>query len=383
MRIVALAGIAGIVAAYVGYRGQPTAHETAAAGHQMAVANAASAHPADSRSERIAAMAAIRARLGPVATTGTLREALEKCAATDPKLALELAAAWARNRDEHYRLAWAIVSRWASFAPRDAWIWAQANAQAIAMPDEPSLLVACFQAAAASTEPQRVLAWIVTGLDASQPISARAALVDAGVAALVGAGRVNLARVAIERCESADPKAVSATALTNVAFAVLHSESPEAAAAWLDQLVDAPARSVARGALAGEWAERQPERALDWARTLPAGSNRESALSHALGAWAGHDSTAAANWFLQHEQTADADRLIPALIEQSRMAYTNPVAAIGWADLVRDPSLRSNSFAAVLQQWAEQDRAAAVRFIQESTLFTSQQRTTLLAAIGG
>jgi hypothetical protein len=59
------------------------------------------------------------------------------------------------------------------------------------------------------------------------------------------------------------------------------------------------------------------------------------------------------------------------------------VTAIHWADLVRDPILRTRSFTAVAEQWAEQDRAAAIRFVSESPLLNTQQRTAILAALGG
>jgi hypothetical protein len=336
-----------------------------------------------SRAQRAAAMAKLRVQLGTTATVGALRSALEQCALTDPRLALELAASWARNRNEHYRLAWAVVARWAPTAPRDAWNWARANERLITVEGEPMLATACLQAVAAGSEPQRVLAWLLDGVDAAPTSSERAALVDAGISALVGAGRVDLARVTIERCVNHDANSVTAVALTNVTLAVLRQTSAEAAAVWLQQLPSSTARGAAAVALVAEWAERQPESALEWTSTLPAGELRQSALSHALGAWAGRDASAAANWFLQNEQTGDADRLIPALIEQSRLAYTNPVTAIRWADLVRDPLLRTRSFTAVAQQWAEQDRAAAVRFVSDSPLLNSQQRAAILAALGG
>ena len=44
---------------------------------------------------------------------------------------------------------------------------------------------------------------------------------------------------------------------------------------------------------------------------------------------------------------------------------TLPQFALRWASLVRDPVLRANSFAAVVEKWREVDRDGAERFLRE------------------
>ncbi len=324
------------------------------------------------------ALAAQRLRLGSAVRTETLRDLLVGCARSDPRLALELASKWARNADEKIRFEAAIVAPWARKAPRAAWAWVREHVDGLEVDGDNSSVTALLQSIAAR-DPQLALSYVQDARRGGEASADLAQATSVGVVALVTTGQVGLASAVVDRWlrEPGAPP-VGESVVTTVALALARDRSPGEAAAWLLRLPRSPDLAATASALAAAWAESDPAAAMDWAQALPT-EQRGGATQRAFGVWADHDVGAAAAWFLAHESQPGSDPLIPTLIEQSHLDYGHPLAAVEWASLPTDPAVRSRSLELAFRQWAARDRPSALRFVADTTLLSSDQRTRILA----
>jgi hypothetical protein len=326
-------------------------------------------------------MAELRAELGRNPATATLRVALERCAAHDTCLALELAQSWARDDLERFHLVSAVITNWAPRAPSDALDWAVAHSQRLSLPEEGSLPTIALQAIAAG-DPETMRSLVEQRLRERSPAIAPAALADAAVVAWVTTGRAEQACAAVEVwCRAPWSDAVDGESIRVAALALAGRQSAAVAASWLARLPSSADRASALVAVAGEWAEKDPAAALGWAQSLPFPAARADAMARAFDGWADRDAAAAAAWFLAHESLPNADAMIPGFIARSRIAYDEPLVALQWARLVRNDAERAHSQELALRQWAERDRAAALRYLQNDASFSDEQRTRLRSAL--
>jgi len=157
---------------------------------------------------------------------------------------------------------------------------------------------------------------------------------------------------------------------------------PLSAAAWLlsqPAVLDRPAALVG---LSRAWAEADPQEAADFAALLPAGELRRSALTAAVTVWIEKNPGAASAWIDQLDPHPDFDQVaarisrIPALVE------TRVDVALSWAETIVDENERTQALATVVTLWADRDRTAAVRYVQDSPDLTSAQRARLMEDIG-
>jgi hypothetical protein len=151
------------------------------------------------------------------------------------------------------------------------------------------------------------------------------------------------------------------------------------AAAWAtprvrsdDRLSSYPRRIATR------WVARDPEAAMAWLATLPAGADRSDGVAEAFRAWAMRDHQAAFAWI---EQTELQPWNESALAVYTRaIASERPKEAIELAQRISDPELREGTMIVVGQVWAREDRAAAEAWLAQPGVPERVRRVSLMVA---
>jgi hypothetical protein len=64
------------------------------------------------------------------------------------------------------------------------------------------------------------------------------------------------------------------------------------------------------------------------------------------------------------------------------LVRTHVEAALGWAEIICDANERVQTLGSIVIQWADTDRASAIRYVQNAPNLSSAQRATLLEDIG-
>jgi hypothetical protein len=147
-------------------------------------------------------------------------------------------------------------------------------------------------------------------------------------------------------------------------LATLLAGNPTQAVAWVQSLVNAPARQAAQVNLASAWAQQDPAAAARWAGSLPV-DVRTQALNGALSYWALQDSDAARNYIFGltgDTQTSAAAHLAPAL------AQRDPVAAIAWTQTLPTADARDAALTAAYARWLNNDATAARTWLASANL---------------
>jgi hypothetical protein len=136
------------------------------------------------------------------------------------------------------------------------------------------------------------------------------------------------------------------------------------AAAWAtprvrsdDRLSGYPRRIATR------WVAKDPEAAMAWLATLPAGADRSDGVAEAFRAWAIRDYRAAFEWIEKAELQPWNE---PALAIYARaIANDHPKEAIEHAQRISDPELREGTMIVVGQIWTSKDREAASAWLAQ------------------
>jgi hypothetical protein len=128
--------------------------------------------------------------------------------------------------------------------------------------------------------------------------------------------------------------------------------------------------------LAGRMANDDPQKALSWVNSLPAGTAKSAALADAVSEWAQQDAAAAATYMttLPTGPETDAPRARFAL----SVVRTDPAGAVAWANSITNPETRTNSLTQVVGAWMRTDAPAAQQWVQSSSL-PQETKAALLA----
>ena len=218
-------------------------------------------------------------------------------------------------------------------------------------------------------------------------ISAEGAPADSSLPSLLEAGLEFLRREAdpIERGKK----------LEQLVQSIAPAELPMALDLLAHRNLSAIGRDLASGLLR-RWAGEDPKTAADWVMRLPAGANRQAAISDVAVVWAGQDLAGAAAWAGQLPEGADrnagllnvayeAARTEPVLAlslamelpagpsrddlithAASQWAAAAPEAAAQWAKQIPDAALRDRVLGAVATAWGDADAVAAATLAVES-----------------
>ena len=151
------------------------------------------------------------------------------------------------------------------------------------------------------------------------------------------------------------------------------------AAAWAtprvrsdDRLSGYPRRVATR------WVAHDPEAAMAWLATLPAGADRSDGVAEAFRAWAIRDYHEAFAWIEKAELQPWNE---PALAIYARaIASERPKEAMEHAQRISDPELREATMTVVGQVWTSKDREAASAWLAQPGVPERVRRVSAMVA---
>ncbi|WP_367874838.1 hypothetical protein [Luteolibacter sp. Populi] len=147
---------------------------------------------------------------------------------------------------------------------------------------------------------------------------------------------------------------------------------PAAASASLQALLENPGNTSgsvlqsATGALATEWAGKNPEQAAAWIAGLPAGAAAEAGAVSLVQNWSTHDPSAAADWISDLPDGGVKDAAIQPLVASIRQSL--PEKAFSWGLSVQDPAKRASIMEDTIREWNTNDAEAVRLAIQNADL---------------
>jgi hypothetical protein len=154
----------------------------------------------------------------------------------------------------------------------------------------------------------------------------------------------------------------------------LYRQDPQRAKEWANSLPSVDARRMATTNIAMQMANTDPKAASEWAATLP-DDVRGRTLEGAISRWARNDSRTVGEW-INGLNGVVRDEAISAF--SSTLAANDPAAALTWATTVSDPTKRDATVERLVTSWMRRGPAEAKTWIQNSNL-PDQEKTRLLA----
>lgn len=152
---------------------------------------------------------------------------------------------------------------------------------------------------------------------------------------------------------------------SHVALAANHlaANDPQAALAYIQTLPEGTAKQFAQTMAATRWAYLDPAAAAAWVSSLPA--EDQGAAAGVIAMWAPQDPQAAGDWM----NTLQGDARDSAISAYSaNLAPRDPGTALGWAQSIANPEIRTATVEALVQQWRERDPTRATDWINRSQL---------------
>ena len=289
------------------------------------------------------------AQPGSPARTEALTALLERLAAADPDRAISLARAQA-NLKLREALMQAALHGWARTAPARAADWALALTDA----NERERALSTVFAGAVAASPDDAVQW-AKGLFQRLPD-------DAGGygASLIEALCANGSFETAARFASGGGAQIRAGWMAN-AYSRWAQFQPQTAANAAAAIQDPELRNEALHGIVGGWSEADPEALVQFVTRLPPDPERGSLLSQSLERWAKNDPESASAWINTAEVGPDMDEGVAAV---ATMPSLNPELAVGWAESVVDPKLRSETLVTVVRNWLVEDLPAAEHFFE-------------------
>ncbi len=136
---------------------------------------------------------------------------------------------------------------------------------------------------------------------------------------------------------------------------------PEGAARFATSLTDS-GRETAIESVADRWSNRDPANALQWAQTLPEGSERASAMAKVLGNWAEQNPQAAGN-FVAGLSGEEQERGVKSVVD--KIAGADPAYAAKWIDTFPSGATRDQAAESLMQHWAGSDPQGASAWLSK------------------
>jgi hypothetical protein len=246
---------------------------------------------------------------------------------------------------------------------RATWAWVELNSKRQPPDGEPAL-AAQFMDALVRINPDGVIALARESRNDAGVDLPAARILAFATSALVGSGNGAQARRLVEEMLRDSNSAAQCGNATRTVALCLAGESDRAAADWVETLPSGTARNIATVAVAREWVNHDPAAAMQWA-TAVADAGRGEAMRQVFASWSILSPAEAAEWFLGHDELGEADNFVAELLQQSSLPHERPDIALRWAQLIREPHLRSNAIVGVLATWREHDPAAAAAYASE------------------
>ena len=303
---------------------------------------------------------------GSPARNAALAALLEKLAAVDPERAMKMAQAEG-NLKLRENLVQASLHGWARTSPTNAASWA------LALPDanarERAMSTVFAGAVAANPD-----AAVQLGKQLFQQNPTEAAGYGSSlITALCEAGNFE---TAIKMAGEGDPATRSGWMAG--AWSKWAEFQPDQAAAAAAAMTDPELRDQALHGIIGGWAEADPAGLVQFMTQLPPDGEKGSMVSQALQRWAKVDPQAASEWMNSADTGPEMDEGVAAV---ASMDSLKPDVAIGWAESVVDPKLRSETLVTVLRNWVTLDLAAAENYFNTTHDLLPEDRQELAGVI--
>lgn len=318
-------------------------------------------------------------RNGSVADVETLLHAI---AQGRPAVAIELARAIGESGEEISRWMFALVGDWAAKDAEAALRWLGQQSSPDTAGNLPLLNVIFDQMAGQDSkrlvEISEARLRDYNSAGGFEPQMLAHACVDA----LIKTGNIALAKETVEAwAQTLEATRMGAASLESIALHIAQN-SPRDAAEWLKKLPVSDGRNFAAGTLASDWAARDPQGALQWASSLASDEGRDGAMRRAYGEWVEGDPAGAAEWLDRNKPLlragAQTDSMVANLVAASPMVQSDSEGALLWADLISEPSLRSDVMAGVFARWLRMDQPAAASQLNLSLELTPQQKDKII-----
>lgn len=126
------------------------------------------------------------------------------------------------------------------------------------------------------------------------------------------------------------------------------------------------------------WAQSAPGAAAKAATTLPEGDQRVNAVGNVANAWINQDPLAASQWINTLAVSPERDAAVTRLV--TSQATNDPSSAMNWAATISNDGTRYSQILNVARQWARRDANAAATALLNAPL-TPDQRNAALQAI--
>ena len=155
------------------------------------------------------------------------------------------------------------------------------------------------------------------------------------------------------------------------------SKHPEEAAAQLSKnSAAAPFIADTGKDIARNLAEKDPQKAAQWAATLRQPEARKEAFS-ALGEYhAGKDGADAGQWLNTLPEGVDRESAIKGFVYRAKDNY--PEEATAWATAIQDTDARRAALSTALGYWCRNDLLAALEWLQTSPGISDEDRQAIL-----
>ncbi|HEU6447073.1 MAG TPA: hypothetical protein VFV23_01385 [Verrucomicrobiae bacterium] len=157
-------------------------------------------------------------------------------------------------------------------------------------------------------------------------------------------------------------------------------ENPRDAMSALASVSNSTARTLAFQTAADAWAANRPAKLAEFAASLPDGDDKTYALEKVVDDWSMQDPEAFATW-LNTSPPVDLDLAIAEMISKTDSANRPPEIAAQWIEKISDPALKYNSLLSVMNQWEQNDPAAAENYLDNLSWLSDQQRREILEKI--
>ncbi len=288
---------------------------------------------------------------GSPARNAALAAMLEQLAAADPDRAMKLAQAEG-NFKLRENLVQASLHGWARTSPTNAANWAMALSDSNAR--ERALATVFAGAVAGSPDGAVQLGKQLFQQDPNNAAGYGTSLIEA----LCAAGNFE---TAIKMAGEGDP-ATRPNWMAG-AWSKWAEFQPDQAAAAAAAITDPTLRDQALHGIIGGWAEADPASLVQFMTQLPADGEKSSMVSQALQRWARVDPQAASEWLNNVAPGPEMDEGVAAV---ATMDSLKPDVAIGWAESVVDPKLRSETLVTVLRNWVTMDLPTAENYLNNT-----------------
>jgi len=286
---------------------------------------------------------------------GLLEPVLAQWVALDPAAALRWASNLAAGPVRDRALATALRD-WAEADPRAALRQAIDEAVDRAHPD----ILGEIGARWAEADPEAALLWVK-----AQSVSVQRGF---GAALFLASPADGWLRLGAAAFPGRKPPELSAFV----------SDDPGQAAELVNWLDPAVQGSLA-WCLAGAWGRQDLAGALDWAKALPNGQNKDLAFGGLVREWARDDPQAAADYALKAMPSAGSRRvLLPAII--GAWGAASPTEAAAWLEKVDDPQAGAQMLPSLLTGWCSFSPAEAATYAAGMPEGPDQKRAVAVVA---